>query len=271
MSERPSQKIRRRASRAMLNRAFFDWRSAVVIALTLILTAFVRPFPWWQWWFWLVGGAVAELLLVYSIFADPRVGEQVVAEMLRRTYDLRPLHGGETQEQVEKALEYRARIEGAVQERREGVLRGHLTETARQIDDWIDHIYVLARRLDAYQYDAVIEQDRRAVPLRIENLRAELRREDDPAVRAQIQATLRDKETQWAHLEQLDNAMQKADLQLESTLSALGTVYSQLLLIEARDVDSGRAQRLREEVADQVAALQDVLQAMDEVYTGVDR
>ena len=60
--------------------------------------------------------------------------------------------------------------------------------------------------------------------------------------------------------------MDRAELQLEHTLTAMGTIYSQMLLVGAKDVDSGRVKRLREEVADEVQGLQDVLDSMDEVY-----
>ncbi len=60
--------------------------------------------------------------------------------------------------------------------------------------------------------------------------------------------------------------MQRAELQLESTLSALGTVYSQTLLVGAKEIDSGRAQRLRQDIADQVQGLEDILTTMDQVY-----
>ena len=60
--------------------------------------------------------------------------------------------------------------------------------------------------------------------------------------------------------------MQKAELQMDGTLTAMGTIYSQLLLIGVKDVDSGRAQRLREDITEQVKQLQDVVSSMDEVY-----
>jgi len=53
---------------------------------------------------------------------------------------------------------------------------------------------------------------------------------------------------------------------MDHSLSALGTVYSQLLLIGVREVDSGRARRLREDIRDQVASLQDILASINEVY-----
>jgi hypothetical protein len=46
----------------------------------------------------------------------------------------------------------------------------------------------------------------------------------------------------------------------------MGTVYSQVKLLGSRDVASGRAQRLQQEIDDQVHALQDVVDTMDEVY-----
>ena len=94
----------------------------------------------------------------------------------------------------------------------------------------------------------------------------ELKRENDPRVRATLEETLCAKEVQLSNLEQLDNSMQRAELQLEHTLTAMGTIYSQLLLVRAKDVDSGRAVRLRDEVAEEVHGLQDVLDSMDEVY-----
>ena len=60
--------------------------------------------------------------------------------------------------------------------------------------------------------------------------------------------------------------MARARLQMDNALTALGTVYSQMLLIGVKDIDSGRAQRLREDIAEEVKSLHDVVEAMDEVY-----
>ena len=60
--------------------------------------------------------------------------------------------------------------------------------------------------------------------------------------------------------------MEQAQFQLESTITAMGTVYSQMMLLGSRDVASGRAQRLQQDIADQVQALQDVVHTVDEVY-----
>ena len=57
-----------------------------------------------------------------------------------------------------------------------------------------------------------------------------------------------------------------AEFQLENTLAALGTLHTQLQLIGAKDVNSGRPQCLEEDIAEQITSLQDIAEAMDEVY-----
>lgn len=264
---RPAEELRRRAMWAMWSYAFFRWESAVVIALVILLTFFLpQPFPWWQPWYWIAGGVVAELALIYSSFTDPEVGARVVAEMLRETFNPRRLQNPANQARVEKAFQYRAQIEAAIRAQRDSLLRDHLRQTAQGIDAWITGIYSLAERLDRYQNDAIIAQDMKTVPQSIAALQARLRNEDDPAVRAQLEATIRDKQAQLESLRSLENLMERADSQLEGTLSALGTVYAQIQYVGAKDIDSGQAQRLRQEIADRVAALQDLVNSVDDVY-----
>jgi hypothetical protein len=266
--------LRSRASRAMLSHAFFRWESAVTIAVFLIvlpaLTLLVGSswIPWLPWWIWLLVGAIAETAILWASLSDEATAARVVADMFRHQFDPRTLRQTQLRDRVEKALEYRGRIEEVVQRTQKGVLREHLTETARQISDWIEQVYALARRLDAYESDPVLKQDLRSVPLAIKNFYARLEAEDDEAVQVQLRETIASKEGQWANLQRLQNTMERAEYQLENTLAAMGTVYAQLQLMGAKDVDSGRAQRLREDIAEQVAALQDVLETMDEVYKG---
>jgi hypothetical protein len=255
------------AWRAMLLNAFLRWESAVIIALTIILAFFVpQPFPGWQWWFWLIGGALAEVALVYTSLTDPEFGRRVVADMLREEYDLNEIHTDKYRGYLQKAFEYRERIEEAITRHRRGVMRDQFQDTARQVDDWIRYIYQIARRLDYYADDDLFRRDLETVPKRIGELQARLERENDARVRAQLEETLQAKEAQYDNLQKLDNDILRAELQLENTLTAMGTIYSQLGRAGAKDVDSGRVRRLREEMADEVNELQDVLDAMDEVY-----
>lgn len=268
--ERSQETLRKRAQRAIIENAVFDWKSAVIIALTVLLIAFG---PDWvegslklQWWHFLIGGAVAWLALIVSIMTDPAANAKAVADLLHHDFNPATLENEQARTWVEKALEYRRRIAETIARTREGVLRDHLGGTAGQIDEWITNLYHLAQRLDAFENDEVIHQDMRSVPLAMQNLQAKLRVEDDASVREQMQQTIESKKAQLANLQQLENMMQKAELHMDSTLTAMGTIYSQLLLVGVKDVDSGRAQRLRQDITEQVKQLEDVVSSMDEVY-----
>jgi len=262
-----SSKLQEQATRAILYHAFFRLESALSIALTIILVfLFPHPFPWWQWWMWLALGIVAEGLIIYTSVTDPETGRRVVAEMLRQQFNPRALRTPQVREWMERALEYRDQIEGAIRQRRKGVLKGHLRETTTRVDDWLAHIFNLAQRLDRYAQDPIVARDKSDIPQELTRIRRRLEQEDDPSVRDQMREAIRQKQAQQANLERLENTMERAEFRLEETQAALGTLYSQLLLLDAGAVDSGRPQRLREDIADQVAALQDTIEAMDEVY-----
>lgn len=259
--------LKSRAWWAMISYAFFRWESAIIIAMTIVLTfLYPTPFPWWPWWGWIALGVVAEVLILVTSVTDVRTGEQVVTDMFREEYNPSALRTPKYRQEVERALEYRRRIESQIVQARPGVLRDHLADTARQIGDWIGNIYRLAQRLEAYETDDLLRNDMQTVPAAIRSLSVRLEREHDETVRAHVMEALAAKRAQAQNLQELQTVMEKAELQMDNTLSALGTVYSQIQLIGAKDVGSGRAQRLREDIAEQVKQLQDIVDRMDEVY-----
>ena len=73
------------AGRAQISYAIFRWESAVTVSATLLLIVFLPdPFagrlPFWQWWFWLVLGIVAEALIIITSFNDPATQARGVSE-----------------------------------------------------------------------------------------------------------------------------------------------------------------------------------------------
>ena len=60
--------------------------------------------------------------------------------------------------------------------------------------------------------------------------------------------------------------MKKAEIQLEQSLAVLATINSQVGLIEAQDVDTGRASRIRSDIQEQVNRLNDLVTSITEVY-----
>jgi len=263
--EQPQATLRKRAMRAIVENAVFDWKSGVVIALTILFTAFSPIRDGWRWYY-LAGGIVMWAALFVSIMTDPAANAKAVADLLLRDFDPKALHSGSAREPIEKALDYRQRIAEQIARTRDGVLRDHLRGTADQIDDWITNLYQLAQRLDTYDGNSVIRQDLQDAPRALQVLQTRLKNEDDASVKEQIQQNIQAKQQQLTSLKNLENMMEKAALQMESTTTALGTVYSQLLLIGVKDIDSGRAQRLREDITEQVTSLHELVSSVDEVY-----
>jgi uncharacterized protein YoxC len=67
-------------------------------------------------------------------------------------------------------------------------------------------------------------------------------------------------------LQALDTRMRQAQLQMDQSITALATVYSQVRLIDAQDIASGRAERLRSDIQEQVNRLNDLVASINEVY-----
>jgi len=263
----PKNNLEERAWGALISYALFRWESGVVIATTILLTYFYpRPFVWWPAWGWVLLGGVTEVLIVWTSLTDARTGQQVVADMLHERYNPSRIHTKDYRRQMERALTYRRRIDEVVQANPVGVLGDHLGDKLGALETWLDSIYRLAQRLDRYARDKLIEEDRVTVQADLQDLQTRLRHEKSPDVRAEIEQAIAQKKTQQETLEKLQDTMDKAAYQLETTVSALGTVYSQIQLIGARKAEGGRAERLRQDIADQVNSLQDLLATMDEVY-----
>ncbi len=267
MAHNSRELLEKRVQKAILQESVLRWESAVVIAFTLLLAVFgpnlVNVIPSWGW---LLGGLAAEGALVYSSLTDPEFGRKVVAGLLRHEFEPERLRDKRLQQQVTQALDYRSRINQAIRGQHDSLLKDELSQTASQIDDWLENIYDLAQRIDRYRQDrSILVRDYKQAKTRSEELKKQLAREKDTAVKTQIQKTLKGIQQQLTTLETLDSTIKRAELQLENSLTQLGTIYSQTMLVDAKDIDSGRAKRLRQEIVEEVAEINDVLLAMDDV------
>ncbi|MFC1959741.1 hypothetical protein ACFLYO_03420 [Chloroflexota bacterium] len=262
----PREDLRNRAIRAMWADAFFRWESAVTIALTLLLAFFnPAPFEWWMWWMWVVAGGVAEGALIFAHLTDPQSAAEAVARLFKQEYDPADIQNRVSRQRLEKALEYRDGIAVLVAQQ-DGVLRMNLQETLDEIDDWIAQVYRLARRMDNFDENSILENDLKTVPTDLRNLRRRLELEESEAVKRELEDAVKLKTQQYRHLQGVADNMKRAEIQLENTLAALGTLYAQVQVIDTKDLDSARARRLREEVHSEVSELEDIILSMDEVY-----
>ncbi|MCS6844711.1 MAG: hypothetical protein NZ528_10395 [Caldilineales bacterium] len=263
--------IERRARRAILERAFFRLENAIILAGAILLAFFLpHPLPtllpWWGGWTWLLLGGLAVAALVASTLTDRQEVARAVEDLFRQEYNITSLRDRRLQEKLRRAQEYHEQIKEAVAAQADGALKDRLQRTADGIYDWIGYMVRLARRLDAYRNDPIIEADREDLKQSIPRLESRLRTEQDPRVRQQLEVTLADKRRLAESIAELDSRMQRAELRLDSSLAALGTVYSQLLLVGSKEIDSDRAERLRADISDEVAGLQDLVDSINEIY-----
>ncbi len=267
MKGRLSTPLQRRAWRAILVHAITRIESAVTLALAIILVGLLpRPFSFWRWWYWLILFGLAEVLIIYTSITDEQAAAAAVAELLRQRFSPSALRDKALQARLEQALQYRQAMELQVRRRRQGPMRERLAEVTQRVDEWLAGIYGLAQRLDQLRADSLLQRDMKAVPQQLRRYEERLGAEATEATRKELMEALASKREQLGNLMALSEAMERAELQLENTISKLGTMYSQMLLIEAQGAESGRMQRLSQDISEQVASLSDLVATLDELY-----
>ena len=270
MTKNAGRSLQNKARNAVIEYSLLRWESAVVISLTVLLAIFSFLYrasaviPAWLWIVWLLVGVIGEALIIFTSLKDPETGRRVWVQILHETFRLESLNDKLLREKIAKALDYRSRIEAAIRQRDD---RESLNEIAVQVDGWIETICRIAQGLDRYQDERkVLDTDKNRVEERIRQLEKSLQVETDSKVKEQIRVTIERMKGQYDIIQRLERTMDTANLQLENTLSALGTIYSQIILIEARDIDDVSARQLRQEITEEVTGLGYLLSAMDELY-----
>lgn len=259
--------LQRRAQSAIIQYALFRWESAVILAVTIILTFLLRrPFPWWPPFGWVLLGLTGIVLIVYSSLTDAETNAQVLVMLMQEQFDAGKIKDKVLRQKVENALEYQRRIELQIRRQARGLIRDRLADTAGQITDWLSNIYQLALRLDAYRADDLLARERAALPEEIERLNAQRKTERNVAVQTQLDQVIASKGKHWQAVRALDERMEQAILQMDQSLTALATMYSQVQLIDAQSIDSGRAERLQADIREQIDRLNDLVASINEVY-----
>lgn len=217
----------------------------VTVALVAMLTFYFRSL----WW---LAGVIALLWgawLIWQLFQ----GENA------ETHD-----GKQPDDYLIQALIYKAQIDQLFKTtppRSQSVQRQQLTA---QINLWIEAIRRLVQHLDRLRQDPLIHHDLLTVPQAIAALETQLAQESDPLLRSHLERTLLQRQNQLASLELLQYNLKQVEIQLESTLSLFGVLYSQLLAGHTtRHLADYR--RISLDVDEEVQRLQDHLEALREV------
>lgn len=259
--------LQEKAQGTLLQYAVFRWESAAIVALTILLTFLLpRPFFWWPRFGWPLMGLIALAVIVYSSLTDAESNADILLRVFQEQFDPGAIRDSALRAKINSALEYQRRIEMQIRQQSPGVIRDRLEDTAGQITDWLSNIYRLALRLDTYNADDLLARERESLPRELENLQRQRQAETNPNVQQQLDSVIAGKRQHWQSLRELDSRMKQAALQLDQSLTALATLYSQVQLIDASSIGSGRAERLQSDIQEQVARLNDLISSINEVY-----
>ncbi len=215
---------------------------------------------------WLVFGAVAEIAYLGTTLTDTQANTRAVAQMFQREYNPAEIKNRHARQRMEQSLEYYRNMQ-ELAATTNGARRVQIDSTISEVDDWVEQIFRIAKRIDNFQENTLIARDRLRVPDEIKMLQQRLAREADGGIQVELNDAIRIKQTQLQNLEALDTNIRRADIQLDNTLSALATVYTQLQLLDSKSIQGGRAHRIKEEINNEVLSLRDMVEAIDDVQT----
>lgn len=165
---------------------------------------------------------------------------------------------------LDKARNYKEQIDNLIKSTSDQKARARLQDLAVQVNEWVKAIEDLAKRVQSFHQNTLILQDLESVPKSIEELEARLANESNETTRIELERTLANRKNQLAALKRLQDTINRAEIKTESTLSALGTIYSQILTAQSADQVADYS-RLSAEVNEEVLILQDHLEALEEV------
>jgi archaellum component FlaC len=209
------------------------------------------------------------------MFFDEEV-EKPASSSSRDKTRVRPAKSPKTEERLgspkiqahlDKTRAYKEQINNLLKSTSDQKSRARLQDLATQVNEWVKAIEDLAKRVNSFHQNTLINQDLESVPKSIAELEARLANESNQATRIELKRTLANRKNQLAALERLQNIINRAELKTESTLSALGTIYSQMLTAQSTNQVADYS-RLSAEVDEEVLTLQDHLEALEEVKLG---
>jgi hypothetical protein len=170
----------------------------------------------------------------------------------------------ETQSRLNQALAYKREIDKLVDTTIDPLRKDKLRQLSADVDTWMKTVEEMSQRIDGFKGNQVIQHDLATVPDSIKKLAAQLNEETDPRVKESIERTLAARADQMAALQKLQSLMRQAEVQLENSIAALGTIYSQALATQSTSRVADYS-HLSTELEEQSKMLRDQLEAMEEV------
>ncbi len=193
---------------------------------------------------WVIFGVLGVLAMVLVSFRDAAS----VDDALSSTVNPGEIHDRALRDKVAKAQAYERAVRQAIRETTTPELRESLGLITREIADPVALIFTLAKRIEGYRSDALLQQDLKRLT----------------AGRAMLTEPQRE---QLASLEQLDRLMAESAAAIDTALAQLGASYSAVQLARsAGELKSGTVSDVLADLRGQRQQLSDINASLDEVY-----
>lgn len=272
MADKNRNALQQQTQGAMLTHAIFQWKSWLIVLSTLVMSGCVGlsslligqlllliPVI-------LVLGFIAEAVLIYSTLKNPEIGQEIAKKQLKKQFKPKTLRTPSLQRKVDKAYEYYNRLKTVTNPEKSTLITDSVSDSADQMEYWLRSIYNLAYRIDDFQDEKKqLRKDKNGILRRIRQLKQKQETTNE-ALSEQIESTLANLQQQLESIENVQNNMEQATLQLENSIAALGTFHSQAVLTTAKATDNRAARKLRLGIDEEVNKLDDLLKAMEEVH-----
>lgn len=169
--------------------------------------------------------------------------------------------------ELQQAHRYQQNIAQMVQEApADSMERIRLEQLNGRVTDWVHMIEEIVAHAQNQQEDRLLAEERQRVPEAIKRLEKQLKETDDPVLRQKLERTLANRQRQLEQLDVSARNRQLAALKVENTLAQLGIIYTQLRSGSFMSQTSSY-ERLSAEINDEVLALGDYLETLDELRT----
>jgi len=259
--------MKRRIEFAIIQQALLRWENAVLIALAILLTAFMpQPFDFWPPWGWGVLALVGVLAITLSSLGESDVQSAAVEEVLYAEYNPDQIKTPTLRAAFMQSLKYRSTIERMINHSHDGVVRTRLNDLADKIKQWISYIYELISMLDEYQRDPMLHKDTAEIQKELTRIQTGLTRETNPVLINESKNLVASKQKYLQTSEALRDKMAAAAMQLEQSMDAMATIYTQLKLLETRDLENINTQAIDHDIDEQVNRMGDLIDGLQKAY-----
>jgi hypothetical protein len=212
----------------------------------------------------ILGVLITLLVHLNNAFSGERKSSPSVKRRHRSALPQVEFRDDTLQAYVSKARAYQVEIDQLAQNSTGAANHRQTRELAAHLQPWTASIVDLAQRIENFRQNNLISRDLEEVPRSIASLDERLAVETDPAIRIELERALTSRRQQLAALEKLQRNIQMAEVKIENTISILGTIYSQILAGQSTE-HIARHRRLLTQIDEEVLALKDHLEALEEV------